>query len=246
MQVDYTGASSISALIEHTGLTKFVITRVGVHKNSVPVFEHLERGTTDKTINAFSRWAAISDNCLPYEMELFNDLDDLQEETAKTKKSRGKSLKFTFCLNKEQSYQHQPQQGPVNVSEAIENALLKMQVKNNENELLKRLEALDEKVNNALLGDDDDDDDDTEQLAGINNPAVTSLLGLLTKALSNKTAPAPAVNGINDNQKANISRAINTLAKYDENIDQDLLKLAAIAENNNAMFNMLLNSLRSM
>lgn len=245
MQVDYTGAASINALIEHTGLTKFVISRVGVHKNSVPVFEHLERGTAEKAINAFSRWAAISDNCLPYEMELFNDVDDLTEETTKTKKNRGKSLKFTFCLNKEQGYQPQPSQSSVNVSEAIENALLKMQMKNNESELLKRLEALDEKVNNALL-EDEDEEDDTEALSGLNSPAITSLLGMLAKALNQKPSSVPAVNGINDSQKANISKAINTLAKYDEQIDQDLLKLAAMAENNNSMFNMLLNSLRSM
>ena len=242
MQTDYTGSSAIVALIEHTQCTKFIISRIGTHRNSFPVFEHLERGNVDRTIAAFNRWASISDNCLPYEIELFNDLDDLTPIEGTKSKKRGKTFKGTFVLNKEQSYQVAPNQ-PANVSEAIENALMKMQLKNQESELLKRLDAMDQKINDAILGDDEDEEDDADMLSGLQSPAITSLIGLLNKALSK---PAPAVNGISDEKKANITKAVDILAKYDENIDTDLLKLASIAENNNATFNMLLSSLRSM
>ena len=74
------------------------------------------------------------------------------------------------------------------------------------------------------------------------------LIGLLTKLTGNKTNTSPPINGVilDSDKIKNINIAIKKLAKYDSQIDLDLLKLSEIAENNNGTFQMLLNSLRSM
>tara|TARA_R110000868_G_scaffold402001_1_gene677899 strand:+ start:360 stop:515 length:156 start_codon:yes stop_codon:yes gene_type:complete len=45
---------------------------------------------------------------------------------------------------------------------------------------------------------------------------------------------------------ANINKAVKILAKYDSEIDTDLLKLSSLAENQTATFEMLLKTLRNM
>ena len=59
---------------------------------------------------------------------------------------------------------------------------------------------------------------------------------------SNKTV----INGLTDDKKANIQKALKVLFKHDPELDTDLLKLSDLAENNNGTFKMLLNTLRSM
>jgi len=251
METDYIGARSVANLIEITGLKKFIISRVGQHKNAVPIFEYLENGTNEKAVHKFNEWASLTDNNLPYEMVLFNSLEDseLIQEEIRNKKT-GKVLRFTFSLNKKESYTpaQANQNAPVqNVSELIENALLKMQMKNNENELLKRLEAMDEKLN-GYINDEDEDEDDSDALGGLslNNPNVINLITLLSQTLGGNKPKASVINGITPDQQKNIEKAVSILSRYDSEIDTDLLKLSALAENQTATFEMLLKTLRNM
>ena len=179
-------------------------------------------------------------------MKLFNSLEDSADigEEIRNKK-QGKVLSFTFCLNKEQQFQQQPtqQNNNINVSEAIENALLKYQKQHTESELLRRIEALDAKLNATI--EEENEEEETDALTGINNPQILNLISLLGNVFNPKPQ-STVINGLEDNKIKNINQAIKVLHKYDNDIDTDLLKLASIAENNNLMFNTLLKTLRSM
>jgi glucan phosphorylase len=97
---------------------------------------------------------------------------------------------------------------------------------------------------------DDNDDDDDEKESGIMGlinhelygPMIaTAISGIVSKFLP---APAPtALAGIPDEQNEKINQAIAILKNYDINLGDHLLKLADIAQNNNAQFNMLLKML---
>ena len=245
METDYQGANAVANLIEITGLTKFRITRVGINKNSVPVYEHISAGSNEKAVSKFREWSSLTDNCLPYDMELFNTKEDSQEAGEEIhNKKQGKILRFSFCLNKAEKYQQQaPAQQQANVSELIENALLKQKAFYENNELLKRLEAMDQKLNEYMDAEEDEEDDRAE-LSGLNSPSMVNLLGLLSKALSGNKPTV--VNGLQSEQITNINKAVKILSKYDDQIDSDLLKLANLAENNTPTFDMLLKTLRSM
>jgi hypothetical protein len=250
MQTDYTGSPAVLSLIEQTGLTKFIIFRIGNNKNSLPVYEHIDKSTIDACLNAFEKWAQIADNCLPYSMKLFNTKEDSDFNGEEVRnKAKGKVISFTFCLGKETSYQqqNQNQNQQIDVAQAIELALLKMQTKHNESALLQKLTDMENKISELENDDDDLDELDNASMGGLNSPAMLNLLGLLGKALGGKNAPAgTTINGLNDVKIANINKAVKILAKYDDQIDTDLLKLSSIAETNPDTFKMLIQSLRSM
>jgi hypothetical protein len=244
MEVDYTGANAVANLIGVTGLTKFVISRVGAStSNKVPVFEFIEKSSVERTKAAFTEWASLTDNVLPYEMALFKDLEDCQAEGDEIRnKKHGKIIKFTFCLNKQEKYQQQQTrtEQTQNITELIENALMKQQLRNDNNEVLKKLQEMEQR----MLEMESEEEDDTAELSGLNNPAVLNLISLLGKSLGGNKPTV--VNGLQPEQITNINRAVKTLSKYDESLDTDLLKLANLAETNTATFEMLLKTLRNM
>jgi hypothetical protein len=252
MQTDYQGANSIANLIEITGLTKFRITRVGINKNSVPVYEHIGTGSNDKAVSKFREWASLTDNCLPYEMELFNSKEDSEQNGEEVhNKKQGKILRFTFCLNKEERTSNingvQNNNNSGNVTELIENALLKQRAMYENNELMKKLETMETKLNEYIAEEEEEEEEEQSELGGINSPAMMNLLGLLNKMVSGiNNKPKTVINGLQNDQITNINKAIKILSKYDSEIDSDLLKLANLAENNTATFEMLLKTLRNM
>jgi len=79
-------------------------------------------------------------------------------------------------------------------------------------------------------------------------PNIISAISALANMNNNKNTPV--INGIETPEKNekinNINKAIKTLAKFDEQIDTDLLKLSQIAENNPVMFKTFINTLRTM
>jgi hypothetical protein len=58
-------------------------------------------------------------------------------------------------------------------------------------------------------------------------------------------APVTSMAGIAIDEAAALEKAIEILSKHDEYIGQHLLKLAKIAENNPAQFNMLISMLNN-
>lgn len=246
MEVDYTGANSVAKLMEATGLTKFIVSRVGQHKNTASVYEFLDKSSNDRTIQKFREWAEFTDNNLPYEMLLFNSVEDseLIGEEVRNKKI-GKVLKFTFCLNKKEAYTPQQAQNNSNqnISELIENALMKQRLATENNVVLLKLQEMEAKL---AAYEEEEEEDEESSLSGLNNPNLVNIMALLSKALGGNNAKPTVVNGLQPQQIQNINTAIKTLSKYDSEIDSDLLKLANLAENNTDTFNMLLKTLRSM
>jgi len=249
MKTDLTGADNVISYIRQSKLTKFRINRPNAHKNSAPVFEHNDsKSTNEKAIESFLTWANYTDNSIAYEMELSNNLEECQENEIESSTKKGKTIRITFCINSERDQlpanNYSNASSGQNVAELIELALLKQQTKQNESSLIERLNAMDAKINAALETDDFEDEEGYE-LSGLNNPNVTALIGMLGK-LFNQQQKSPVINGANSGKVENIKKAINILSKHDPDLDSDLLKLANLAETNNATFNLLLNSLRSM
>lgn len=249
MAAQIIGKENVCKYIKMCQTTKFVIYRKDTHKNSDPIFEWIEKGDNDKAIEKFTIWAECMNNAVIYELKLFNskeDSEDLGEEVANKKK--GKVYNVSFQINEisqNNFLQAQQQNQNLNTSELIENALLKMQMKNNENELMKKMAELDEKFN-KFIEEEEEEEDDMDQLSGLNNPNILNLIGLLTQSLGGKKATPTAINGLDADKIANINKAVKILAKYDSEIDTDLLKLSSLAENQTATFEMLLKTLRNM
>lgn len=245
MQTDHTGVDEVAGAIKLSKKTKFRITKAGVQKNSFPVYESTDTTTNEKAVQRFLEWAEITDNCIPYNLELFSNKEEDEAEGLEYNKKLG-NRRFTFKLNKEEKYSghHQQQNQPlIDQSALIENALLKQKAFYENNELMKRLEAMDQKLK-EYMEEEDLEEDDRSELSGLNNPNVLNLIGLLSKAFNNNKPTV--VNGVTTEQINNINKAVKILSKYDDQIDTDLLKLANLAETNTATFEMLLKTLRSM
>lgn len=247
METDINGANQVANYMEMAGMTKFIISRVGQHKNNPPIFEHIEKGTNERAVTKFREWSSITDNNLPYEMYLFNSIEDSEMigEEVRNKKS-GKVNKFTFCLNKQNNAlqvqaQRQPDQQN-NFQEQIENALMKQQLKYENNEVLKKLAEMEQRFSDM---ENEEEEDDASELSGLNNPNLMNIVAMLGKALNGSPKPT-IINGLQPEQIKNINVAIKTLSKYDEFLDTDLLKLSNLAETNTATFEMLLKTLRNM
>jgi hypothetical protein len=246
METDITGADKVAKKMELAGMSKFIISRVGQHKNNPPIFEHIDKGTNERAVAKFLEWASITDNGLPYEMYLFNSIEDseLMGEEIRNKKN-GKINKFTFCLNKQNQFlqQQRPHQEQTNnITELIENALMKQQIKHENNEVLKKLAEMEQRFSDL---ENEEESDDASELSGLNNPNLMNIVAMLGKALGNNNKPT-VINGLQPEQIKNINTAVKTLARYDEFLDTDLLKLANLAETNTATFEMLLKTLRNM
>lgn len=247
MEFEVVGKDKVAQYIALSKTKKFIISKYGSQKHAIPIFEHLEEGSNEKSINAFLQWAEITDNDVCYILRVFNSIEDSIEtgEEIRNKKS-GKQLEIRFRLNKKAEFERQQTQTPqVDVSLAIENAIMKMQQKNADSEILRKLAEMDEKIN-AIEEDEEDDFEDAE-LSGIGNPNITALINILAPLINgSKKNTAAVINGITPEKIKNINTAIKILSKYDDQIDTDLLKLSSIAEKNPATFNMLINSLRTM
>ena len=132
-------------------------------------------------------------------------------------------------------------------------------VENKNQVQLAMLETL-ERINSRLdalennIDDDDDIEDDEPQQSGfvglidqalkseeMQKMLITGLMGLANKFMQPKTM---AVAGIPEEQDIKISQAIEILKKHDNNLGDDLLKLADIADKDINQFNFLLSMLR--
>ena len=251
--IDLIGSKAIAQYIEHSGLTHFIISRISSQKNSAPIYEFLIGNSNTKCVEAFNKWASIVENENEYEILLFNKLlsdnGNADEEKILHNRNKEKSLRVTFVLAKNKNY-NQNNNTIIDSQTIIENALLKQSQFFEEKENNRKIQALEKKIDELLNRELEEEEE--EELGGENNNNLANLIGVLTKLTginANTKTPPPTINGVNSltpEKIKNINTAVKKLAKYDEDIDLDLLKLSEIAENNNGTFKMLLNSLRSM
>jgi hypothetical protein len=113
-----------------------------------------------------------------------------------------------------------------------------------DNLILKELAELKNKI--TIMEEDEDEEEETG-LAGLKPENIGQFISALQMLSGNNSQPTTTViNGVMEEKKENIKKAIGILYKYDPDLDQDLLKLSSLAENNNATFKMLLTTLRNM
>ncbi len=248
--IDLIGSKAVAQYIEHSGLTHFIISRISSQKNSAPIYEFLLGNSNTKCVEAFNKWASIVENENEYELLLFNkllsDSGNADEEKILHNRNKEKSLRVTFVLAKNKN-QSQNNNNIIDSQTIIENALLKQSQFFEEKESNRKIQALEQKIDELLNREEEEE----EEIGGENNNNLANLIGVLTKltGINANTKTPPTINGVNSltpEKIKNINTAVKKLAKYDEDIDLDLLKLSEIAENNNGTFKMLLNSLRSM
>lgn len=256
MEVDVTGSQAVQSLIDQSGFSKFTIQRPGAHRNSSPVFEYLKGTKSRDAVDAFKSWShnvlSGGSNANVYEIVLFNDLEDDPEdysdlESGKRSKKKSRTLRFTFALT---HYGSLPTiNGPTQTT-SVEDAVRLALAERDKQDLTKKVEALEQRLN-ELEEDEEDEEDEGNEMGGL------GALERLAEILGTRSArvAAPAINGTDEpqtkvqftkEQAQNINRALTVLYKYDQDIDTDLLKLAGIAQSNPTQFNFLLNALRNM
>lgn len=252
MEVDVIGIDNVVENIKLTGLTKFSIDRVGSSKNSLPIYELLNSNSNDKAVMEFRKWANIYNNSIPYKITLFNKLETAVDEfgNEKTSKSKGKTEKaeFYFRINENPSNLSYGTQtynlNGVADRETIRREILKEQ---EENDIKNQIASLSSKID-AMMNEEEEEEEEKGVLEGLNGLNIANIVTLLQGLNLMKAPNKQAINGVEDNSefKTNINKAIKTLYKNNPKLDTDLLKLADISENNPSMFNMLLNTLRTM
>lgn len=242
---DVYGVQSVASLIESSNKTKFIIRRAGT--KSAPLWEYTgETKTPGKAKQEFIIWAntllSSGKNSNLYQISLFNDSD---EEESTTKKTKDKPFIFTFALSKEMgSYNGEITPAPKeNISnENLINAVRLVMKEQQESEISKRLSDIENKLEEEdedfLNGEPEEKQDDTMKM----------LLGTLAGLLAPKQPGANVglAGTPTDDEKQILNKAIQRLYKIDKDLPADLNKLADIGENNPGQFKFLLNALRNM
>lgn len=115
------------------------------------------------------------------------------------------------------------------------------------NLLNKQQEQLNELTSRFNAEDEDDSDDEKNGMLGlINHELYGPMIATVISGIVSRFMPAPAptaLAGVPSEQDEKINQAITILKNYDSSLGDHLLKLADIAQNNNAQFNMLLKML---
>lgn len=260
MEIDVQGSHSVASLIEQSGLSKFTVARPGSHRNSPPIYEYLKGNNNSNAVAAFKQWAqnvlAGGGNSNTYEIFLFDEYaasepDQDQDPVSEGKKKKARAMRFTFALSNYgmNSLPVVNGIGSQDVETAVKLALAERDKQDQARviaDLTKRLEALEAEP-------DEEEDEEEDEVGSLGALEKLSQILQMAGLGGGKPSAAPAINGapetqekLSQDQIKNINRAIGVLYKYDPNIDQDLLKLAGIAQSNPTQFEFLLNALRTM
>jgi len=253
--VDVIGSTAVQNMIAQSGLSRFTINRTGTQKGTISVYEYLKGGNVSGTVDAFQRWAATvqagGDNGNEYEILLFEEVEDAnadETEVKRTKKKSGK-MRFTFQLSNRSSMGviNGVQERSQNVSEVVELAVRAALAERDKADLLAKMEALEKRLNEMEEEEDEEEEKQPEQMAGLLGTLMPLITGKKQNVVVNGVdSPEPTKVKVSPEQMQNINKAVTLLFKYDEQLDTDLLKLAAIAQSNPQQFQFLLNALRNM
>ena len=241
MEVDIIGVENVAEFIKNTGLTKFCIDRIGASRGNLPIFELLNNNSNEKAVFEFKKWANVINNANSYKLTLFDKVESFIDETGEEKTLKSKSK-----LNKAEIYFKLSDTVAPNLSNTTNYNVEELRATvRKEYETEQKIKELEQKIKD--LEEEEEEEDSLSGLNGLSLPNIISAISAITNMSNNKSAPV--INGIETEKKAkisNINKAIKILAKFDEQIDTDLLKLSEIAENNPAMFKTLINTLRQM
>jgi len=249
MEADIIGLNKILDCIKGSGFTKLAVYRYPQNSGNIPVFEKLNAKTNHELVKDFNEWGKNIDNSVVYEINLFDDVlvsfDENGQEKLKRNNAKNGKAKF-FIQFKKDNNNNSYINGSSNTDMANIVGLVSENLRKSQedNLILKELAELKTKI--TIMEEDDDEEEETG-LAGLKAENIGQFIAALQMLSGNVSQPTTSViNGVLEEKKENIKKAIGILYKYDPDLDQDLLKLSSLAVNNNATFKMLLTTLRNM
>ena len=248
MEADIIGLNKILDCVKGSGYTKLAVYRYPQNSGNIPVFEKLDAKSNHELVRDFNDWGKNIDNSVIYEINLFNDVnvsfdDNGQEKLKRTNSKTGKA-KFFIQFKKDSNTNYNSNGSSTDMATIVGLVSENLKKSQEDNLILKELAELKSKI---TIMEEEDDEEEENGLAGLKPENIGQILSAIQMLSGNKSAPTTSViNGVLDDKKENIKKAINILYKYDPDLDQDLLKLSSLAENNNSTFKMLLTTLRNM
>jgi hypothetical protein len=248
MEADIIGLNKILDCIKGSSFTKLAVYRYPQNSGNIPVFEKLNAKSNHELVKDFNEWGKNIDNSVIYEINLFDNVlvsfDENGQEKLKRDNAKNGKAKFYIQFKKD-SNNNNYSNGSNNTDMATIVGLVSENLRKSQedNLILKELAELKNKI---TIMEEDDDEEETG-LAGLKPENIGQFISALQMLSGNNSQPTTTViNGVMEEKKENIKKAIGILYKYDPDLDQDLLKLSSLAENNNATFKMLLTTLRNM
>lgn len=244
MEADFLGLNKILDVIKSSGFTKCSIYRYPNSTGSLPVFQKLVTKSNHELCQAFNDWGRNIDNNVIYEITLFNNVDTTIDETGAEKvtktKSKEEKAKFLIQFKKEALINSN---NSTDINSIVGLVADKINKANEENLLMNEIKAIKERLTEL---DEEEEEEEDENLGALNSNNINMIMSAIQMLNGNKNNGKTVINGINEDKKNNINKALKVLYKHDPNLDTDLLKLSELAENNNSTFNMLLTTLRNM
>ena len=249
MELDVIGKEAVLKLIEQSGHSKFNILRQG--SNRTPIFDYSTGKDNKDALASFREWSntmQLGNNNNAYDIILYTNGSGDEEEEVKGKKGR---IKFSFALSKNATGQvNGYQQG--NVNELIESAIANAMAKRDADDMRKKIAEMQETIDR--LNEEEEEEEEEEGIGSTTDsdllskltPIFATLFGLKQKEPVAMAGIEETENKFSKEQIANFGKALRIMYKHNTELDKDLLKLAAISENNPSQFNMLINALRSM
>jgi hypothetical protein len=249
MEADIIGLNKILDCIKGSSFTKLAVYRYPQNSGNIPVFEKLNAKSNHELVKDFNDWGKNIDNSVIYEINLFDNVlvsfDENGQEKLKRDNAKNGKAKFYIQFKKD-SNNNSYSNGSNNTDMATIVGLVSENLRKSQedNLILKELAELKNKI--TIMEEDEDEEEETG-LAGLKPENIGQFISALQMLSGNVSKPTTSViNGVMEEKKENIKKAIGILYKYDPDLDQDLLKLSSLAENNNATFKMLLTTLRNM
>jgi hypothetical protein len=249
MEADIIGLNKILDCIKGSSFTKLAVYRYPQNSGNIPVFEKLNAKSNHELVKEFNEWGKNIDNSVIYEINLFDNVlvsfDENGQEKLKRDNAKNGKAKFYIQFKKD-SNNNNYSNGSNNTDMATIVGLVSENLRKSQedNLILKELAELKNKI--TIMEEDEDEEEETG-LAGLKPENIGQFISALQMLSGNVSKPTTTViNGVMEEKKENIKKAIGILYKYDPDLDQDLLKLSSLAENNNATFKMLLTTLRNM
>ena len=249
MEADIIGFNKIIDCVKNSGFSKLAVYRYPQNSGNIPVFEKLNAKSNHELVKDFQNWCQNIDNSVIYEINLFDDVlvsfDENGQEKLKRNNAKNGKAKFYIQFKKDNNNSYTNNNNTSNDLATIVSLVSENLKKSQEDNLiLKELAELKTKINTL---EEEEEEEETSGLGALKPENIGQILSAIQMLSGNKSQPTTSViNGVMEEKRENIKKAIGILYKYDPDLDQDLLKLSNLAENNNSTFKMLLTTLRNM
>ena len=248
MEADIIGLNKILDCIKGSSFTKLAVYRYPQNSGNIPVFEKLNAKSNHELVKDFNEWGKNIDNSVIYEINLFDNVlvsfDENGQEKLKRDNAKNGKAKFYIQFKKDTNNNNYSNGSNTDMATIVGLVSENLRKSQEDNLILKELAELKNKI--TIMEEDEDEEEETG-LAGLKPENIGQFISALQMLSGNNSQPTTTViNGVMEEKKENIKKAIGILYKHDPDLDQDLLKLSSLAENNNATFKMLLTTLRNM